>query len=191
MKRGNQYSRTSLTIPHRNICFCFAQSPKFNYAGFLLAMLLMLTLFSCEKNRIYEKNINIEKYSWDSKAPVSFTISIADTSMLYNIYVNIRHADFYPFQNIWLQIGTTFPDSTTASRRIEIMLADDAGKWYGEGLGDIWDFRAMVQENAFFDKPGTYTFTLSQNMRQDPLPGIMAVGLRVENSGMGKQAIRK
>ncbi|MGB3077386.1 MAG: gliding motility lipoprotein GldH [Chitinophagales bacterium] len=162
------------------------------YLAFCKSFLLLLilgSLVSCEKNRVYEKNISIDKYSWDSKMIPSFKVEITDTASLYNIYVNIRHADLYPFQNIWLQAGTQFPDGTKTNRRIEIMLANDEGKWYGEGLGDIWDFRSLVQENAFFNKPGTYTFTLTQNMRQDPLPGIMAVGLRVENMGMNKKAV--
>lgn len=150
---------------------------------------IIFCAISCEKNRVYEKNISIEKYSWDSKVIPSYTVEIRDTSLLYNIYVNIRHADLYPFQNIWLQVSTQFPDGTKASRRVEIMLANDEGKWFGEGLGDIWDFRSLIQENAFFNQPGTYTFTIEQNMRQDPLPGIMAVGLRVENMRMDRRVI--
>lgn len=154
----------------------------------IILVLMLFALASCEKNRVYEKNISIDKYLWNSKTVASFSVTISDTTQLYNIYVNIRHADLYPFQNIWLQIGTEFPDGTNANRRMEIMLANDEGKWHGEGLGDIWDFRALVQENAFFKSGGTYTFTLAQNMRQDPLPGIMAVGLRVEKTGIQKNS---
>jgi len=151
-----------------------------------LSAFIILFFTACEKNRIYEKNITIEEYRWDSKAVVSYKIDIIDTSVLYNIYINVRHADLYPFQNIWLVIGTQYPDGTEASRRVEIMLANDEGKWYGEGLGDIWDYRTLIQENAIFTQQGVYVFTLEQNMRQDPLPGIMAVGLRIENSGLKK-----
>lgn len=154
-----------------------------------VSLAIIFCMISCERNRVYEKNISIEKYSWDSKVIPSYKVEIIDTSVLYNIYVNIRHADLYPFQNIWLQVGTQFPNGTKASRRVEIMLANDEGKWYGEGLGDIWDFRSLIQENAFFNNPGTYTFTIEQNMRQDPLPGIMAIGLRVENMGMDRRVL--
>src|SRR4029078_1910647 len=112
---------------------------------------MAITLFSsCDKNRIYEKNIAIEKYIWDSKFTPSYTVEIKDTSVLYNLYVNVRHAEIYPFQNIWLMISTQFPDGTKSSRRIEVMLANGEGKWFGEGLGDIWDYRTLIQENAFF-----------------------------------------
>jgi gliding motility-associated lipoprotein GldH len=149
-------------------------------------MMMILILSSCDKNRIYEKNISVEKYSWDSKFVPSFTVEIKDTSVLYNLYINVRHAEFYPYQNIWLLVSTGFPDSTVSSKRIEIMLANKEGKWFGEGLGDIWDYRTLIQENAFFTTPGNYTFTLTQNMRQDPLPGIMSIGVRIENTGIRK-----
>lgn len=164
----------------------FYTGAKAKCSIFCLSLLLVTCFASCDQNRIYEKNTSIEKYIWSSAVVPQFKVEIRDTSALYNIYVNIRHADMYPFQNIWLLVGTQFPDSTNASRRIEVMLANDEGKWYGDGLGDIWDFRSLIQENAFFNKAGTYTFTLEQNMRQDPLPGIMAVGIRIENTGMKK-----
>lgn len=151
---------------------------------FLLIIGCLLILVSCDRNRVYEKNITIPKYIWDSKVKPSFTVEIKDTSVLYNLYVNVRHAEIYPYQNIWLLVGTQFPDSTGASKRIEIMLANEEGKWFGEGLGDIWDYRSLIQENAYFNKPGTYVFSLEQNMRQDPLPGIMSVGIRIENTGI-------
>jgi len=153
------------------------------FTGFLLITFMIINT-GCDKNRVYEKNVTIDKYVWDSKFKPSYTVDISDTSALYNLYVNIRHAEIYPFQNIWLLIETKFPDSTNASKRIEIMLANDEGKWFGEGLGDIWDYRSMIQEQAYFNKPGTYVFTLEQNMRQDPLPGIMSVGIRIENTGI-------
>ena len=122
-----------------------------------------LIFSSCDKSRIYEKNITIDKYIWDSKVKPTFAVEIEDTSVLYNLYVNIRHAEIYPFQNIWLLVSTKFPDSSSASKRIEIMLASDDGKWFGEGLGDIWDYRSLIQENAYFNKPGIYIFTLEEN----------------------------
>jgi gliding motility-associated lipoprotein GldH len=152
----------------------------------VVAVLILSFATSCEENRIYEKNINIEEYRWDSKTVPSYQVDIKDTSVLYNLYVNVRHAELYPFQNIWLVVGTIYPDGKKASSRVEIMLANNEGKWYGEGLGDIWDYRVQIQENAFFNQPGSYVFTIQQNMRQDPLPGIMAIGLRIENSGLKK-----
>jgi gliding motility-associated lipoprotein GldH len=157
-------------------------------AALASVVFLLLLLATCDKNRIYEKNITIEKYLWDSAEKPEFILEVKDTSVLYNLYVNIRHAEIYPYRNLWLLITTRFPDGTSASRRIEVMLANEEGKWFGEGLGDLWDYRTLIQENAYFSQPGTYTFSFEQNMRRDPLPAIMSVGLRVENTGLRRSS---
>lgn len=157
---------------------------KSRWSHISILLFVAAAVASCDTGRIYEKNIAINKYVWESADRPSFQVEIVDTSVLYNLYVNVRHAEIYPYRNIWLLISTRFPDSTQASRRIEIMLADEEGNWFGDGLGDIWDLRTMIQEHAFFAQPGTYVFSLEQNMRQDPLPGIMAVGLRIEKTGI-------
>lgn len=150
----------------------------------MIAVSMILFISSCEKSRIYEKNAAIKENTWESGFIPSFTLEIKDTSLLYNLYINIRHTESYPFQNIWLSVSTLFPDGTKSSRRIEVMLANDDGKWFGESLGNIWDYRTLIQENAFFTSPGFYTFTLEQIMRQDKLPGIISIGIRIENTGV-------
>lgn len=154
----------------------------------LIACLIGTLLnFGCKTNMIYDDNEEIKNYVWDSKVKPSFTFEVKDTTVLYNIYINVRHVDYYQFNNIWLNVSATFPDGATQVNRVEIPLSDEQGKWHGEGLGDIWDYRHMIQQGAYFSKPGSYTFSLEHLMRKDPLPGIMSVGLRVENTGVGRK----
>jgi gliding motility-associated lipoprotein GldH len=47
-------------------------------------------------------------------------------------------------------------------------------------MGDIWDNRALFRERMRFPQSGRYTFEIEQAMRQNPLPQIMDVGLRIE-----------
>src|SRR5205809_462241 len=121
-------------------------------------LLIVTVVAGCDKNRVFEKNRDIKDYTWDSKNKASFTFDIQDTTLLYNIYVNIRHTDFYQFSNIWLMVRTTFPDGKQMTKRIEIPLANAEGAWFGEGLGDIWDVSHLIQQGAFFSKAGKYTF---------------------------------
>ena len=62
--------------------------------------------------------------------------------------------------------------------KINIPLATDAAGWMGTGMDDIWELRHRVQLPPI--KPGNYTYTLSQIMRDDPLSAVMSAGLRVE-----------
>lgn len=150
-------------------------------------LLMALPFISCDKNRVYEKNIEITDYinGWKSSDQKKFEFELTDTTVLYNLYINVRHAEVYPYSNLWLMLNTKFPDGKENSQRIEIPLADQDGNWFGDGMGDIWDYKYPL--TPFYIKtPGNYSITLVHDMRMDPLPGVMDIGVRIENSGTQK-----
>jgi len=53
------------------------------------------------------------------------------------------------------------------------------GEPLGAGAGDIFDHQFLALPHQHFARPGTYKLTLEQYMRQNQLPGIMSVGVRV------------
>lgn len=147
-----------------------------------------LVMASClpAKMDAYEKNQEIPGHQWSYQYKPDFEVTVKpeDTAYLYNIYVNVRHTDAYPYSNIWVLVNTQAPgDSTRQSRRVELPLADASGKWLGSGLDDIYEHRIPIQERAILNKAGTYHFIFEQNMRQNPLPYVMNVGLRIEKAG--------
>jgi len=155
---------------------------------FLATAGLLLLAAACKPPKMdtYEKNLEVPGHEWAYDYKPSFDIQIQpeDTAYLYNICVNIRHTDAYPYSNIWVLVGTQYPgDSIAKEQRVELPLADVTGKWAGSGLDDIYEHRIFIQQNAIFNKPGTYKFTFEQNMRQNPLPHVMNVGLRIEKAG--------
>jgi gliding motility-associated lipoprotein GldH len=67
------------------------------------------------------------------------------------------------------------------SQQLELLLMDaKTGKPQGKGLGDIYTHQFDLLKNYTFQKPGSYQIKLKQYMRQDPLPEINSVGIRVE-----------
>lgn len=153
-----------------------------------MAVGMLLVAASCEPMKMdtYEKNLEIPGHEWayNYKPAFEVTLQPADTAYVYNISVNIRHKDAYPYSNIYLLINTQFPGEQPISQRVELPLADMTGKWLGTGLDDIYEHQIPIQQKAILNKPGTYRFTFEQNMRQNPLPDIMNVGLRVEKAGL-------
>ncbi|ATL46521.1 hypothetical protein COR50_04650 [Chitinophaga caeni] len=152
-----------------------------------VATLVLLFLSACQPMQmdVYEKNIEIPQHDWtyDFKPSFELDLQAADTAFYYNIYVNIRHEDAYPFSNLWMTIMTTYPDSTAQEPvRVQLPLADINGKWLGSGIDDIYEHQVLIQEKAIFNQPGKYLFTFAQKMRQNPLPHVMNVGLRVEKA---------
>lgn len=155
---------------------------KKNSTILFLFFISTLCFQSCDKNRVFEKNETIKKSIWQSTDKLNFEVDVVDTAATYNVYINVRHASIYPYSNLWLMVTTTFPDGQSKRQRVEVSLADEEGAWHGEGMGDIWDLKYLAQQNARFNKKGKYNFTFEQIMRLDPLPGIMAMGLRVEQT---------
>ncbi|MBV7528626.1 gliding motility lipoprotein GldH [Chitinophaga sp. sic0106] len=149
---------------------------------------LLILAAACKppKLDVYEKNLEIPGHDWtyDYKPAFEVKLEPEDTAWLYNIYVNVRHSAPYPYSNLWIMVGTQYPgDSIPARQRVELPLADPSGKWLGSGIDDIFEHRVPIQQNAIFSKPGTYKITFEQNMRQNPLPHVMNVGLRIEKAG--------
>lgn len=143
---------------------------------------LVIGLTGCDTSRIFEENTDIPKYIWNLDFKPEFTVNISDTTLLYNIYVNVRHTKFYPNSNLWIFITTKFPGGKKLEKRVELTLADKEGRWQGDCLGDICDIQLPIQQNAFFDHPGNYIFQFAQIMRTDNLPFVMSIGLRVEKA---------
>lgn len=161
--------------------------------------LLSMFAFACKPPRMdtFEKNRDIHRSEWAVADRPSFELELApeDTAFYYNMYVNVRHTDAYPYSNLWIIIQTQAPgDSVPVSLRVELPLADTYGKWTGSGVNgivvtgndDIYEHRIPIQQNAIFGKPGIYRFAFEQNMRQNPLPDILSMGLRIEKAAPRK-----
>ena len=150
-----------------------------------LYLLALVFLASCQSIDLYEKTADIPGHAWKSDYKPSFSFTIKDTVAPYQIYLTLRHDDKYSFNNIYVNVHTLQPGDDTANTiRQDLRLASDEKGWSYSGIGmdDIWDHSlALTPTNRYFyfRKPGTYTFTIEQIMRQDPLEHVYNVGLRL------------
>jgi gliding motility-associated lipoprotein GldH len=135
---------------------------------------------ACDSTRIFEDNQTIENSIWNANKPVVFGVDINDTLTPFNFYFNIRHAEAYPFSNLYVFLNTKFPNGKMARDTVELMLQNADGKWAGSGLGDIWDNQIRFKQNLRFPMKGHYEFSVIQDMQMENLPAIMEVGMRIE-----------
>lgn len=156
---------------------------QIRYMVIMFLLFLMAALSGCDEGKVYEENKEITDYIWNQDDKKSFAFEITDTTQRYNVLTNIRHTTFYPNSNIWLMAYTTYPDGTEQEQRLQLLLAEPSGKWYGECAGEICDVQQFIQQNVRFNQVGTYAIAFEQIMRTDNLPGVMAIGLRVEQVG--------
>ena len=145
------------------------------------ASVCCLLLFSCTHTDVFEKNTTIPRYEWKSSFEIKGNFSITDTAAAYNTYIVLRHTDAYKYNNIWLNLGIQPPGDTIHYQKIDVTLATDATGWSGSGMNDIWEVRQLLFREAMrFKNPGTYTYSIAQIMRDDPLPAVMGAGIRLE-----------
>ncbi|MEO6730392.1 MAG: gliding motility lipoprotein GldH [Ferruginibacter sp.] len=149
--------------------------------SFIILAAVSLWLAGCAKIEVFEKNSAIPGHKWHYSHQPSFGFTITDTASLYNLYIVLRHTDAYGYNNIWLNIGSQSPGDTVRYQRFDLQLGTDATGWEGIGMGDIWELRKSITKGPFkFNKTGEYKFSVAQIMRENPLPEIISVGVRVE-----------
>lgn len=159
---------------------------RISFLNFIKPLALLLTMAAffnaCNTLDIYEKNISIPGYQWTYAFRPGFDFDIKDTASLYNISIVLRHTDAYRYNNIWLNVGIQSPnDTASTTQRLDMQLGNDAKGWEGTGIDDIWEVRRPATKAPVqFKKPGTYHFTVAQVMRENPLPNVMSIGVRVE-----------
>lgn len=147
----------------------------------LLGTIFSILIFaSCVNDDVYLKYVTINPNGWSEDSLCVFDVPIADSMANYNIYINVRNKNNYPYQNLWLYINRTAPDSTVTSDTIEFYLADQRGKWLGTGIGSILEMPVLYQQYAKLKQRGTYKFEIIHGMRDSILVGINDIGLQIE-----------
>lgn len=148
------------------------------YFGFLLIVSLFV-FSSCSNDLVFEQSQEIPNATWDMNNPVSFEFDVNDTVSLHNFYVTLRNQERYAFSNIFLFVALEFPNGKLNIDTLNCPLADPEGKWYGSGLGDLYDNRIIFKERKKFPMAGHYRVSIQQAMRVDQLEGIADVGFRL------------
>lgn len=146
---------------------------------FCFFLLLLTGLASCETIDIYEKTATFRDHNWKSAERPSFTFEITDTTSLYNIFLVLRHEDAYNYNNIWVNLTVKSPVDVVTIRR-EFILGNNRQGWLGSGMDDIFEHRIPFNNTPAPLHKGKYTFTLQQDMREDPLYHVINAGIRVQ-----------
>lgn len=147
---------------------------------FFLLVPCSLFLVSCTTIDLYEKSITIPKHQWESSFKPSFDFTIKDTTSPYKLFFILRHNEKYSFNNIYINISVKGPGQDSALKiQQDLVLATNEKGWLATGMDDIYEHRIPLAPEQSL-KAGTYTFTIEQVMREDPLKNVLNAGLRIE-----------
>jgi len=147
----------------------------FKIAAFLL---IMLGIFSCTNNEFFFEYHSFTNSEWNRDNPAVFNVNIADNSQPYNVSIELRNDNSYPFSNIWLFVDYKMPNGSVRADTISAELADVYGKWYGKGMS-LYNLSISYEKMVHFPDTGTYTYSIRQGMRENTLKGISDIGLKV------------
>lgn len=139
-------------------------------------------LSSCNSDAVYFNYQSINQNGWNQDSICKFDVQIENSSLLYNVYINTRNRGEYPYQNLWLFIKQTTPDSVVMNDTIEFYLADEFGKWLGSGVGSAFNMPVLYRQNFKFPQKGIYRFEIQHGMRDSILVGMNDVGIKVEKA---------
>jgi gliding motility-associated lipoprotein GldH len=144
---------------------------------------LFFILPACnEPGTLLDQSTEIVNHTWFYSNKIKTEVKITDNTVPYNIYFNLRHSANYRYSNIFVLVHQTNPAHQTKTIRYEFKLANPDGEWIGNGSGNLYSYRLPLLTNYRFPAAGIYSFTIEQNMRDNPLREVADVGLRVEKA---------
>jgi gliding motility-associated lipoprotein GldH len=147
--------------------------------SFLPVFLILLLTASCNKDVLYTDSIIIPSEAWALDYVPEFKADISDTASICNIYLTLRTGSAYPYRNIWLFVNTVSPSGKSITDTLQYMLADEKGKWFGKGFGDIHELDLPFRSGVYFREKGTYAFSVRHGMRNENLNSVYDLGLRI------------
>lgn len=147
--------------------------------GIIMSLILLM---GCDDSRVFEENVDFEQRIWIVNQKPSFEFTVEDTTRSYNVLFNVRHAVSYPFSRLFFKYALKDSSTVIKNEMTSAFLFDknNGAPQGNSGLGDIYDLRVPLLTDFKFPKKGKYSVTLEQFMRTDSLPGVLAVGVRVE-----------
>ncbi len=146
----------------------------------LIIITSSLLLIGCGKHTLYSEFKSVPIWGWPEDSVLSYSFSVNDITTPYDIILCVRHNELYPYQNMWLFCSM---ESDKIERdTIEFFLADNRGRWLGNG-GNKWiEMPVLYEHNYQFPDTGQYIFTIQQGMRETELKGVSDVGVIIKQA---------
>lgn len=152
----------------------------------LLFFLGALLIISCDKKRIFDEYKSVGN-AWHKDSIITFKFPKLESEKNYNLYVNVRDNNDYPFDNLFLIVSLEQPNKKVIVDTLEYKMVNPDGTLMGDGFTDIKESKLFYKEKMAFKLKGNYKVHIQQAVRQtgkvagvDNLKGITEIGFRVE-----------
>lgn len=153
----------------------------------ILFILVALSVISCDKKRVFDEYKTVGN-SWNKDSIVSFDLPQLNATMKYDLFVNVRDNNDYPFNNLFLIVSMQQPNRRVITDTLEYQMTEADGTLLGDGFTDVKESKLFYKENVKFNLKGKYKVTIQQANRETgkidgvkELKGISEVGFRIES----------
>lgn len=154
---------------------------------FLIGLCIWM-LCSCSNNRVEFAAYQNIPDGWEKDEAVRFDFKAPDTLNVYDVFINLRNDERYPFSNLFLIVNMEFPGGKVITDTLEYEMAKPDGEWLGKGFTDLKESKLWYKEAVRFPDTGSYSMEIYHAMRKNgnvegvrSLDGITDVGISIEN----------
>ena len=153
-----------------------------------ILILVAILLFSCDKKRVFYEYKSVGS-AWHKDSIITFDLPVLDSTKRYDLFVNLRDNNNYPFNNLFLIVAIEMPNGFTKVDTLEYQMANPDGTLLGNGFTDIKESKLYLKEGVKFR--GKYKVHIKQAVRESgkipgvqELEGITDVGFRIEQKDL-------
>ena len=145
-------------------------------------LLFIIVLGSCDSTRVYEASTDIDDAGWRETQVLEFKFEVPDANQSYNILYTVRYSNNYPNYNLYVKNFLSDSSGRLILEKLQGMdlFKPTTGAPFGSGLGGNLDYSILGLSDYKFPHKGWFNIRIKQYMRQDPLKGIAAFGIRLE-----------
>lgn len=159
-----------------------------NVARWVMTGFVVLMLAACGKGIVYGDYQAVTNEGWSRMDTLSFTAVVTMPDENMDVYVDVRHGNDYPYRNLALAMTSIFStpiDTLIRTDTLRLTLADDEGRWTGEGFANFYHNTSYVT-TLRLDTPATCRFLLLPAMTDSLLKGISDIGVRLTISSVSR-----
>ena len=146
----------------------------------IVVFILFLSLGSCQSNddKILMKDVGEQ---WKKNDVQTFDFGINDAQNQKNMMFVVRNNNGYPYSNLRLIANIEHNKKKISTDTLNFVLAKPNGEWIGTGFGDTKEIIFQYKLNYRFPQNGNYSVKVIQAMRNNQLPGIEDIGIKIQN----------
>lgn len=150
-----------------------------------LLFLLVLIAVGCGPTVVYEKAVDVGD-SWSYEEELVYEFEVTDTARVYELEFRLLHSADYPFQNLYVNLSTTYPDGHVAIDAVSLAVADKRGQYYGQCSGAKCTLPIQLHEDFKFQQTGKHQLSIAQHSRKQDLPDVYGGTLRLVQASTKK-----